>query len=319
MTYPKVTVKSGKDIDSINYLHTYEAAKAAFFQSKKYIILPYIPMQKRIAGKTIFLPRISRKMGAGIKYTELIDYMKFPKINENKYREYITRNFKAFWKDLIKILGEEKLSRIKNIEVWITHIGSGGRAFTEMGDNSRIVVIMRKDMILQQIFSLVIMEVLPYIGYKESYTWEETTAIREWLVESTVLNKYFPVHTPMLDSLRERKQQAKYLLDSDKYLQEIGIKGYVKILNNEVLVDNTKIVLGEKETLLFSLLLSRKGGLVDYDIIFKEVWGSNIEKFSLYAITKLVERIRKKLLNAGISEDIIHTYKGKGYYIGSSF
>lgn len=168
---------------------------------------------------------------------------------------------------------------------------------------------------LQQSLSLLLLAVLNRIGYKESYTWEERTAIREWLKESTVLNRYFPYHFPLLDGLRNKQQQAKYSLETEQYLKKLGINTSLDISNDSLIYNGVKMKMSDREFNLFKLLYNNRGNLVDYDTIYSEVWGDNLDNFSLYSISKLVERVRKKLEVSNVSKDLIQAYKGRGYYI----
>jgi DNA-binding winged helix-turn-helix (wHTH) protein len=58
----------------------------------------------------------------------------------------------------------------------------------------------------------------------------------------------------------------------------------------------------------------KNGEVVSHDEIAKALWGGKAEeKFSLWAITKLVQKIRAKLMSLGISSNLIYTVYGKGY------
>jgi hypothetical protein len=313
MTYPKVLLTSGIEIDSHNYALTFTEAKENFFQPKEYYILPYIPKHKNIAGKTIFLPYISDEIDRTSEI-EISKVFKFPKIHLVKRELYINTIFKSFWNDLVNILGEKELKNIKIVEFQITNVGSGGRTFITDND-TKIIVRNRKDILPELMFSTLVMGVLKLVGYKEDYAWEERMAIKSWIENSTVLKKYFNHNfIPMLSNLRLKQQQGKYQLESQEYLKKLGIYKEVSIdKEGDLIINGNHIGLSKNENSFLKVLNEYKGKIVDYDTIFEGVWGGDSEKFSLYAITKLVERVRNKMQKLGISKDFITSVKGKGY------
>lgn len=74
--------------------------------------------------------------------------------------------------------------------------------------------------------------------------------------------------------------------------------------------------LTKKEFQILNELSENKLEIVTFDKLSEILWKENaIEKFSLYAITKRVERLRTKLKKNGISENTIHTQRGEGYVL----
>lgn len=75
--------------------------------------------------------------------------------------------------------------------------------------------------------------------------------------------------------------------------------------------------LTQNEERVLAMLKDNRGTVVSRDIIAKTMWGSNyLEKYSEWAIEKVISRIRKKL-NAQKSELKLITYKSDGYGIDS--
>lgn len=73
--------------------------------------------------------------------------------------------------------------------------------------------------------------------------------------------------------------------------------------------------LTQNEERILTILKDNRGAVVSRDIIAKTMWGSNyLEKYSEWAIEKVISRIRKKL-NAQKSELKLITYKSDGYGI----
>lgn len=129
MTYPKVIIESGIEVDIDNYILSLNNAKKSFYQMRKFYLLPYIPKQKTIAGKTAYIPDVGldiRLVEAEMK-TYLKDNLKLRKINKGMYERYLQSYFKPFWKDLCTIFSNEKLSKITKVTIQVTNVGPGGR------------------------------------------------------------------------------------------------------------------------------------------------------------------------------------------------
>ncbi|MBP9817267.1 helix-turn-helix domain-containing protein [Candidatus Shapirobacteria bacterium] len=61
---------------------------------------------------------------------------------------------------------------------------------------------------------------------------------------------------------------------------------------------------------MFDVLKKYIGQLVSFDRIATELWQESEEKYSEYAITKLIERLKKKLPKYSI-----HSQRGVGYIL----
>ena len=64
-------------------------------------------------------------------------------------------------------------------------------------------------------------------------------------------------------------------------------------------------------------LIENKGELLTYDEIGNLFWGEDgsLEKFSLYSIAKITEKIRRKIKNFGVYQELVYTVRGKGYVL----
>ena len=70
--------------------------------------------------------------------------------------------------------------------------------------------------------------------------------------------------------------------------------------------------LTRQEYQLLSNLIENPRNMLTFDEIADILW-PNGEDYSLWAITKLIERLRKKLSQNGISPHLIQTKRKKGY------
>jgi len=65
------------------------------------------------------------------------------------------------------------------------------------------------------------------------------------------------------------------------------------------------------------ILLHSKDKLISRDVIARAVWEDKWhEKYSNWAIDRLVYRIRKKLRSIGIKDELLRTVKKKGFIFG---
>ena len=72
--------------------------------------------------------------------------------------------------------------------------------------------------------------------------------------------------------------------------------------------------LSPTEKIILRLLIQKAGGVVTFDEFGNELFGDEND-FSLYAISKNIERLRNKLEANGISGSYIQTLRSKGYVL----
>jgi DNA-binding winged helix-turn-helix (wHTH) protein len=77
-------------------------------------------------------------------------------------------------------------------------------------------------------------------------------------------------------------------------------------------IDDIASVLTDQELSLFNLMKDQQGEVITRDDIAKAIWGENwIDKYSDWAITKLISKVRKKIALFNIFD--IETITGEGY------
>ena len=87
----------------------------------------------------------------------------------------------------------------------------------------------------------------------------------------------------------------------------------------QILIGNKDITskLTKKEKIMMLILLHSKDKLISRDVIARAVWEDKWhEKYSNWAIDRLVYRIRKKLRSIGIKDELLRTVKKKGFIFG---
>lgn len=92
-------------------------------------------------------------------------------------------------------------------------------------------------------------------------------------------------------------------------------QGDLKIETNtkRVFVKDELVDLTETETKLLRSLLARAGEVVPVRTLLNEVWDTTATQGGRNMVKTTVYRLRKKLRDAGLSEDAIESVRGRGY------
>lgn len=126
----------------------------------------------------------------------------------------------------------------------------------------------------------------------------------KWLMDLGFLKKNgtfrHPLMLPILNDYRLSKDEKDIQLKIDK---------------NQFYMMGEKIRLTKKEKLVLEALYKSKGKLVTYDEIGEILWQKEEEKFSLWAISQLIRRLRKKLAFYYINPKAIRSQRGEGYIL----
>ena len=155
---------------------------------------------------------------------------------------------------------------------------------------------------------------------KESYSWVESETAIDFLLKFSRLKSLFPDYKPTVGRIR-RKEEAKLAMESQQYLKELGLlSGKIFSVNKkgQVLINN-KIPqerFSSTEEKVLKLLVNHKNSFCSFDKIGEVVWQENsYDSFSVWAITKLIQRLRNKLKNNGVSLAVIQTQRKGGYFL----
>ena len=72
--------------------------------------------------------------------------------------------------------------------------------------------------------------------------------------------------------------------------------------------------LSNQERAVLSKLINSKNHIVTFDSLGDLLWGDQVaHKYSLYAISKVIENLRKKLIDFGLYKEVILTKRKQGY------
>lgn len=252
------------------------------FQQMGFYVLPYLPEKFRV--RVVYFPR-KADFGSIYKYHK----REIEKLEAEfgRKKEYL----------------EELVSRLcggKVVEVVISVQLTGTMGSFDI-DGDRVVVRPRFDRSWMGLVKLVVRALTKYV-YVDLDNIDLQKKVENNCVELGLSGKSLP-------QILYRNLAGKYIEESCDYLKELGFD------TEGGEVDFNKITLTKKERLLINLLLSQKNKLVGWDKIAETIWGEKVEeKYSLYAISKLIDRLRRKIYES-CGRNLIHPQRGAGYVL----
>lgn len=220
--------------------------------------------------------------------------------------------------NIISDLSPSQKNWIKNIHIYPTAYGSI-TSFNCLEKPGDVHIWLRADASVSNIVEgllscLIYMNVVK----KLDFTWSESEAVTDWLLAysplAPLLKRLDPNYEKVftLKSTRN-KQRATLMHQSQEYLKHISAPlvdiSYIKNAD----ISN----FSSREKQLFELLVNHSPRLVTIDEIADTLYTKNPDEFSLYAISKSIQRLRDKLEQNGISGSFIQTKRGEGYLLAN--
>jgi len=147
---------------------------------------------------------------------------------------------------------------------------------------------------------------------KNKKNWENKQLIANQVLKKLLKSSSILTHkTKSLVNILNNNSKGNLVKQSAKNYASLGYP-ITSLLNIKTL--NKQLT--PKEILILKELQNNKLEVVTFEKLSEIIWKDKAtEKYSLYAITKQMQRIRKKLQSHGITENIIHTQRGKGYIL----
>lgn len=262
------------------YTETIENLREGRYQRMGFYILPYLPEKFRV--RVVYLPKERIFEEIYRKHKNEIEKLK-TSLGEEKV---------DFEEKIIEVFGEIDVEIVVSPQL----TGSFGSFDVE---ERKIVVRPRFDRNLVGVKKLVVRAITSYLSPEL-----KSTELHEE-VEKNVLR--FGLGGKSLREILYKNMAGKYIEESCKYLGELGCETKVEK------VDWHKLKLTKKERLIVDLLQKNCNQLVSNDQIANVVWGDLVdEKYSLYAISKLVDRLRRRIYES-CGRNLVHSQRGVGY------
>ncbi len=291
-----------------------------FYQTQRFYVLPYLP--KKFYNRVVYIPSIE-EYKKNLKEYSKIDCREVPEYLENiiidglgKIKATQSKRYAAFLENIQKLDREfvlkleEVIGKEIDKDIFInpklcgTHISFGA-------GNDEIRVFARYDMSNEQIYRGIIQTVVRHVYFPE-YEYIDRDRLHQISTKAKEIGqdpRILPYHTDktMIDIL-QTNHCARFVPESVKYFKELGYP------INSFLKDKKLHMLTHEESAMLDILKEHRNEVVSFEDIASRIWGEhNVEKFSLYALSKILERLRKKLVENGIDESVIHTQRGVGY------
>ena len=239
-----------------------------------------------------------------------------------KTKEVWTKAESDIIDEIYQILPVKK-NIIKRITIYPTSIGTNC-SFNFINPQGEIYIYLRDDQGIHTITEAIVTSLTRSDIYdKLSGLWSESELVTDFLITqtslSTILKKYenSNQYLPTIKSTRG-KEQAKLLQESDNFYQKLGIPNFHKPFSQSQstpkLFDKPIENLTDAEKKLAVVLIKNENQITDFDTLGSAIFKSD-DNFSLYAISKTIQRLRDKFEANGISGSYIQTLRGKGYIL----
>lgn len=282
------TFKFELERQSEYYKKAREKLKTQFYQELKFYVLPFMP--EKFRDRVVFLPEICTPEKIYKRQKVKIDQLES---SWNKISKEFTKKIKIYFPKLDSV----------NITISPQLYGTVGSYRLH---NNEIIVKPRYDRKIMGLQKLIITALTHYFFF--DYIDKKEKADKKWFdkqsMAAEIENEFFPKgkHKSMLKIL-DTQFAGKLAEESAKYLEKLKIKP-------ERLPEKPDN-LTRSENIVFNLLLRNKNKLVSFEEISEWLWqDKSEEKYSEYAITKLIERLKKKL-----PKNLIHSQRGTGYLL----
>ena len=209
-----------------------------------------------------------------------------------------------------------------NLNVYVSAFGGDTVFFAPIASKNtlHIDLLVRDDKSIAEIAEGFIESYFWKIVKDNQNSWGEQEAIFDFMMKNTKLKKLFPAFNETLKNTRAIKDNANVLKNSQNFLNQIGFKyeEEIKILGNEIYIFDKlpQHYFTPSETKILKFLFDKKNKICSYFDIAGEIW-DDPDDFSIWAISRMIYKIRNKLKQNGIDPNKLKTYRGKGFVLES--
>jgi uncharacterized protein len=346
MIYPKIDIYTDNSGDfTAQYIcFLAKGISMGTYQEGGYIVLPHLSSGNT---KTVHFPDLnySREFWRTINFCPNINLStRFPEnaIGEVKKKlagqikdnELILKKIIHDWSQIESGFFElteqfldlkPALNKVEKIKVLLTPFGTRG-SFNppRVGNNFNLMVTSRIDCpagnialgILQNLF-IIKTKIGGEIG-SENYL-KRMSAIN-FIFGHTAFSKFYPDFADLTKP--DFTIDEDLLKSSAKFLKKLGFpnKEILTLNDGQIFLNgnHSNGTFSIKETSFLKAIIAANGNILSFDDTAEILWGESAdEKFSLEAMAKMIEVIRRKIRDAGIHKNLIFTARGKGYFLNN--
>jgi len=329
------------DTEAKRILHTAHQTYVGFYKNNGFIVLP-----KKVPtfnSNTVVLPELDfNSIPKFWKRVSKIDIYANPMVIDttllNDFKNLLSKEildqpnyaktmelWKKAEKEIIKAIYEvlpDKKDKIKKITINPTKTGTV--CSFDWDNKGEFTVLLRDDQGIHKIVEALVTSLTREDVYEKlSGLWQESEIIADFLITQTkiakVLEKYDGVdkYSATIKSLRV-KDVGKLNTLSDEYYRKLRMPNYDTpfSLNGLTPEINKKPIenLTPNEKNVMYMLIKKSNNIVSFDEIADTIFKDD-NNFSLFALSKFMQRLREKLEKNGISGSFIQTLRGKGYLL----
>ncbi|MBN1263549.1 MAG: winged helix-turn-helix domain-containing protein [Candidatus Pacebacteria bacterium] len=153
------------------------------------------------------------------------------------------------------------------------------------------------------------------------YSFLQREAIVDFILQETKLARLFPDYPSTLKAKYSISKLQKHCLASAAYLKKLGFETQtgLSLDQDKLLINNRspKITFSPTEELILKKLVKNADEPISYFELGDFIWKNDPDKFSLWALSRLIYKIRHKLYQNSISPEHIKNLRGRGYYYTS--
>jgi len=318
-----------------------------FYQELRFLVLPFLPHKDK--RRSVYIPFLdvfnNQKFWKVIKKyskhnftkgpfnipektktllkSELEQFDRIPQTRIDELRSEWQSIKKAFFKDLQYIF-DYKEYNIKTIEIRPTLFGTKS-SYSPPNKTGKLFIYTRIDCGTENIGEMITSIIISYIlrlpyDIRTGIEWIKKENLCDFILKHSRLSRYFPKFRPTLEVLEEI-YNARLIQKSKKYFAKLGfpIESFLAIKNNRVFNKQNEQYLFGLSTMqgkILKYLISKRNQICTFDELATILWEKKAsERFSLYAISKIIQRIRECLKQNDIISEIIHTQRGRGYVL----
>jgi hypothetical protein len=332
MGYPPVIFEDTVEARQQYLTYLAKQIRCGYYQARRFLILPRLVEKE---PRAVYFPNLKypRRLWEGLSgYTaEDFDYF-FPekitsliKIGPGPGGKNLERGWKKreknFFASLTKFLPKLDLKNILFIKVLPVEFGTVGSFYFERKNNGyEFYHTIRLDFGPAQLAETILTQILWTCRPVSKLTeWYQKEAVTDFLMTSSVLGKIFDYdYRPTVTGLPDLPENLA--AEARDYLAKLGFPLTPIIsLEKESLVIAGQTVANTftpTERRVLCHLAANKGKLVTYDEIGDLFWGDSeeaLDRFNLASIAKLMEKIRKKIKDHEVYQELIFTIRGQGY------
>jgi DNA-binding winged helix-turn-helix (wHTH) protein len=198
---------------------------------------------------------------------------------------------------------------------------SFSEAFKDKLDNFEFNIFIRQDAGIYEIAREIIRGYCFDILKSNNISWSEQISLVDAFFKFTKLKRLFPEAYSFKEKFVKNHEDINLIEASMKFLEKINyecIKNKFRVLieNNHEFLDGKRLAykFTDTELKVLQVLLKKQSSLCTYSDIGKTLWRTS-RKYSIWAISRLIYKIRKKLILNDLSHYKLQTIRGKGFIL----